>query len=332
MLYLAKRVMRSELKTRAGSASPVGRYLPIGLLLLLYSSQLLGASWQTEIKPGLKDNFTKAAFSLWLDETAPPPVALLVIVPGWNGDGRGAVNDAGWQAYARKQQLGLMGVYLQSNERDDQTPPYHVADQGSGAAFLNAISQLARDAKRPQLARAGLLILGHSAGGQFGYGMACYAPERIIAFAAIKGGYYFSKPKAATFHTPELFIIGERDEAFRAINITKTFAVGRSKAAPWCMAFEPNSGHEEGKSNDLILPFFSGVLAIRGHKNNAPVSANDSSGYWVGIRSSLEINNANEVSTQTDGILRTVWLPDKITAQAWRIFSGGGGVSGDLGL
>jgi hypothetical protein len=166
------------------------RFIKIGLSCLVFIHTLQATIWQTEIKPGLRDNFTKAAFCLWLDETAPPPVALLVIVPGWNGDGRGAVSDAHWQAYARKQHVGLVGICLQSNERDDQTPPYHVADQGSGAAFLNAISKLANDAKRPQLAQAGLLIWGHSAGGQFGYGVACHAPERVIAFASIKGGYY----------------------------------------------------------------------------------------------------------------------------------------------
>lgn len=282
---------------------------------------LRSASWQTEIKPGAGDNFTKAAFSLWLDDAAPPPDALLVITPGWNGDGRAEINSPRWQTFARENRLGLIGVFLQSEERDD-IPPYHAAQMGSGAAFLNAVTRLSKEAGRPSLENAPLLFWGHSAGGQFGYGMACYAPTRVAAFAAIKGGVYLSKPAPGTYAVPGIFIVGEQDEVGRAMNITWLFETGRIQRAPWCLAFEPDRGHEQGRANALILPFFRGVLALgRRTANQSNKNISMAPGTLLGVRSSLAILKG----TDSKGVepQRTVWLPDTLTAKAWQVFSGG---------
>jgi pimeloyl-ACP methyl ester carboxylesterase len=310
-------------KRAAGSPSLRSSRLRIfalksGLGFLLFSSALHAATWQTEIKPGPRDNFTRAAFSLWLDESAPAPVALLVIAPGWNGDGRNAINDAHWQAFAREQHLGLVGVCLQSNEHDEQTQPYHAAAEGSGDALLKAITRLASDAKRPRLAQAPLLFWGHSAGGQFGYGMACHAPGRVLAFAAIKGGVYLSKPTAATYGVPGIFIVGEQDYVERAMNITWLFETGRAKGAPWCLAYEAGSAHDLGRANELILPFFRGVLALRSATTTGKLKPIAESTGWTGVRSTMEISPSSQLKATE--LPRTVWLPDQVAAKAWSEF------------
>ena len=278
---------------------------------------LHAVTWETEIKHTSSDNFTKAAFSLWLDESAPAPVALLIIAPGWNGDARKSINDTRWQAFAREQRLGLVGVCLQSEELTEQAAPYHTATHGSGAALLKALTQLANAAKKPGLAEAPLLIWGHSAGGQFGYGMACHVPDRVLAFAAIKGGIYLSESQTGTFGVPGLFIVGEQDYVERAMNITWLFEAGRAKGAPWCLAYETGSGHDLGRSNDLILPFFRGVLALRSSPSMKLKSLAPAAG-WIGIRSTMEIGPAAQLK-HTD-LARTVWIPDQITATAWSNF------------
>lgn len=289
-----------------------------GLCFSLLSPTLHAATWQTEIKAGPRDNFTKAAFSLWLDESAPTPVALLVIAPGWNGDGRNAINDASWQSFAREQRLGLVGVCLQSNEHDEQTLPYHAAAEGSGDALLKAISRLVSDAKQPRLAQASLLFWGHSAGGQFGYGMACHAPDRVLAFAAIKGGVYLSKPIGATYGVPGIFIVGEQDYVERAMNITWLFETGRAKGAPWCLAYEPGSAHDLGRANELILPFFRGVLALRSGSSVGKLKPIAPSDGWIGIRSTMTIQPATQLKPAE--LPRTVWLPDQAIAKMWSKF------------
>lgn len=291
----------------------------VSLAFLLLTTVHAASPWHAEITPDEKDNFTKAAFSLWLDDSASAPIALLVIAPGWNGDGRGAVNDAHWRAFAREQHLGLVGVCLQSDEHDEQTPPYHVATRGSGKALLTAIDHLASASKHPELAHAPLLFWGHSAGGQFGYGMVCFAPDRVIAFASIKGGVYLSTPVADTLLVPGLFIVGEQDEVIRAMNITWLFEAGRAKRAPWCLAFEPQEGHGLGRTQELVMPFFRAVLSRRVSSHKPGLTPIEASKDWFGLRSTLEITQGQPPSPNL--LPRTVWLPDESSAKAWREFS-----------
>lgn len=294
------------------------RFYALACMTAALLPALRAATWQTTIKPGPTDNFTTAAFSLWLDESSIAPVGLLVIAPGWNGDGRDAIHDRFWQKFAREHRLGLIGVHLQSDASDEQTPPYHAPEHGSGKALLRAIEHLGQKAKRPELARAPLLFWGHSAGGQLGYGMACYAPDRVIGFAAIKGGVYLSKPGAATYRVPGLFIVGEQDAVGRAMNITWLFETGRAEGSPWCLAYESGSGHEIGKSNDLIIPFFKGILALRLARTGSGLNPITGADGWIGVRSSLETYPATKRTSLPQP--RTVWLPDESTAVTWRGF------------
>ena len=66
-------------------ASPVGR---------IAGAQTIDDS----IAPG--NNFDKAQFRLWYPRDAGALRAVLVLVPGSNGDGRGMANDSTWQSFA----------------------------------------------------------------------------------------------------------------------------------------------------------------------------------------------------------------------------------------
>ncbi len=267
-------------------------------------------TFDCEIKPSGKDNFSKAAFRLWLDDAKKPARAILLLAPGWNGDGRGLAGDNGWQDFAREHQLAIVAIQFQSSEK---TTPYHVVEAGSGQALLKAINTLASDSKHPELANAPLLMWGHSAGGQFNYGFACFRPGRVIAFAAIKGGYYESKFNPLVRQVPAVFIIGEKDERYRIDNITKLFTENRRAGALWCVATEPGHGHDVGKSNDLIRPFLAGVLAKR--LAGSTLSAAPAETGWFGDLGTKTVKPAAGSPRE-----RSAWLPDETSAQAWKSF------------
>ena len=290
------------------------KYRAITLFLCAFS--LFGATaaragiFDCEIKPSAKDNFTKAAFRLWLDDGNKPARAILLLAPGWNGDGRGMANDHDWQDFARAHQLAIVALQFQSLEK---STPYHVVEAGSGQALLKALTTLATDSKHPELANAPLLMWGHSAGGQFDYGFACFRPGRVIAFAAIKGGYYDSKFNALVRQVPAVFIIGEKDERYRIDNITKLFTENRRADALWCVATEPGHGHDIGKSNDLIRPFLAGVLAKRLAGSTLSAAPVDTG--WFGDLATNTVNVSAGSPRE-----RSVWLPDEATAKAWKAF------------
>ena len=65
-----------------------------------------GAALEESIPAG--ENFDKADFKLWLPDGQGAIRAILVLVPGSNGDGRPMADDPVWQAFATKHLLALV--------------------------------------------------------------------------------------------------------------------------------------------------------------------------------------------------------------------------------
>src|SRR3954469_15262083 len=64
------------------------------------------------------NNYDKAEFRFWAPKTSTPLRAIVVLVPGSNGDGRGQVEDTVWQAFATKHSFALVGVRLTDKPHD----------------------------------------------------------------------------------------------------------------------------------------------------------------------------------------------------------------------
>ena len=58
------------------------------------------------IAPGA--NYDKAEFRLWVPPGVPRVRAVLVLVPGSNGDGRPMAEDAFWQSFATRHRLAIV--------------------------------------------------------------------------------------------------------------------------------------------------------------------------------------------------------------------------------
>ena len=54
-------------------------------------------------------DYGQAEFRLWYPDDAGSFRAVVVLVPGSNGDGRAIVDDAAWETFAVKHKLALVG-------------------------------------------------------------------------------------------------------------------------------------------------------------------------------------------------------------------------------
>src|SRR3954469_11468240 len=128
-------------------------------------------------------NFDKAQFRLWTPPAASKLRAVLVLVPGSNGDGRAMAEDTVWQAFAAKNNLAIVASRFTDKAHDQgYIEDYVNVSRGSGQALLDAIAHFAARSGRPELSSAPLLMWGMSAGGQFDYEMAVWKPEKVAAF------------------------------------------------------------------------------------------------------------------------------------------------------
>src|SRR5262249_5852666 len=128
-------------------------------------------------------NYDKAEFRLWYPADAKRLSAVLVLTPGSNGDGRGAVDDPVWRAFATQTHLAIVATRFNDKAHDQEFREEYVnVSKGSGQALLDALGRFATRSAHPELANAPLLLWGMSAGGQFNYEFVAWKPERVIAF------------------------------------------------------------------------------------------------------------------------------------------------------
>ncbi|MEM7202281.1 MAG: hypothetical protein AAF628_18570 [Planctomycetota bacterium] len=291
-----------------------------GLVWGLATAAAAAQSLDLSLPPG--ENYQTAEFRLWLPPQLETVDAVLVLVPGSNGDGRGQVEDATWRDLAMAHDLGLLGVRL-TDRRHEQMflEAYVEASKGSGAALLTALDGFAIQARRPELAEAPLLLWGMSAGGQFNYEFALWQPERVLAFVVNKGGVYYSAlASRAARRVPGMFFIGADDLEYRNDVIAGIFAVNRRAGALWALAREPGIGHAVGGSKSVAAAFFRDILRLRLGDDDATPSRNrlrplDPESGWVGDPKTHEVlPSAAAPRTRYP----TSWLPTKELALAWQ--------------
>ncbi|MCX6559874.1 MAG: hypothetical protein NTZ26_05105, partial [Candidatus Aminicenantes bacterium] len=75
-----------------------------------------GASYEAVIAPGT--NYDKAEFKLWLPPAAKAVRAIVVLVPGSNGDGRPSADDPVWREFATRRGLALLGCRFTDKPHD----------------------------------------------------------------------------------------------------------------------------------------------------------------------------------------------------------------------
>ena len=274
-----------------------------------------GTVLEETVPPGR--NYDKAEFRLWLPTGVEALQAIAVLVPGSNGDGRGQVDDPVWQNFAVRHKLALVGVRLTDKPHDQGFIEEYVnVSQGSGQAFLDAMTAFAARARHPELATAPFLLWGMSAGGEFNYEFVCWKPERVVAFVVNKGNIYYTAlaPKAAR-SVPGILFTGGKDLEFRTSTITGLFAINRRGGALWALAEEPSAAHVVGRSRDVALVLFEDALALRvgdGAATLKPMS--EKSGFLGDIKAkTFQALGEDKVPNYP-----TAWLPTARVAERWQ--------------
>ena len=271
-------------------------------------------------------NYDKAEFRLWYPAGARIIQAIVLLVPGSNGDGRSQVDDAVWQEFATRHDLALVGCRITDKPHDQNFIEEYVdVRRGSGDALLTALTAFSRSSKHPELAAAPLLLWGMSAGGEFNYEFVAWKPERVAAFVVNKGGIYYTAlaPRAAR-SVPGMLFVGGKDLEFRTNTIAGLFAVNRRAGALWALAEEPGAAHIVGRSRDVALMFFEDVLQMR-------LTPSSTAGVAATLKPVAEkpafLGDFKSKTFQAfpDGSAPnypTAWLPTERVAKAWQAMVG----------
>jgi pimeloyl-ACP methyl ester carboxylesterase len=269
-------------------------------------------------------NYEKAIFRLWYPDDLKMINGILVLMPGYNGDGRGQISDTTWQVFAQRHGFALLGCWFTDYKSNDMFIDQYVdVSKGSGQALIDAIIRLSISSGHSELEGAPLLMWGHSAGGEFIYEFVCWNPERVVAFVVNKGGIYYTAlaPKEAR-SVPGIFFTGEKDLDFRKDIIKVLFSMNRRVGALWIYAPEPEAGHEVGQTKKFALTFFDEIIPLRisyyQEKNlNQSLKALKESNGFLGDHKSRTVSPVLENEKYDYPVS---WLPTRITAEAWVAF------------
>lgn len=281
----------------------------IGSVTLPYAT---AATYDVEIAP--RDNFSKAAFRLWIPDNLITIKGILVLVPGINGDFRSEVNEDLWQTFAVKHDFAIVGCCFNGGNKETGAP-YYQASCGTGEAFFEAMRDLADKSGHLEVRTTPLVLWGFSAGGQFNYEFACWKPARVIAFVVNKGcDYYTFDTSQKTRNTPGVFFIGRKDLQYRIDAITKIFTLGRKQGALWALTVEPDAGHDIGRSWKMAIAFFDAVIPLRlPNHDSAPLNKIDEESGWTGDLTTFEISAGKKKTEEL-----TSWLPNEAAAHVWQ--------------
>jgi poly(3-hydroxybutyrate) depolymerase len=261
-------------------------------------------------------NYDKAEFRFWYPQNAGTLRAVLVLMPGSNGDGRPAAEDTVWQAFATKNKLAIVAVRLTDKPHDQSfIEQYANVSQGSGQALLDAIAKFSTRSKHPELANAPLLLWGMSAGGEFNYEFTVWKPERVAAFIVNKGNFYYTAlvPPAAR-NVPGMLFVGGKDLEFRTNTIVGLFALNRRGGALWALGEEAGVGHVVGKSRDVAMVFFEDVLLLRLGDQPGQLKPIAAKSGFLGDFKSKSFQPIGETAPKDP----TAWLVTERVARAWQ--------------
>ena len=290
------------------------------LCVLWFAAPASAATIDYSAPPG--NNYDKADFRLWFPDDAGRIRAIVVLVPGSNGDGRPMAADEFWQKFAAERHLALVACRFTDKKHDQSFIEEYVnVLQGSGQALLDALREFATQSKHPEIAGAPIMLWGMSAGGEFDYEFTAWKPERVIAFVVNKGNiYYTALAPAAARAVPGLLFTGEKDLEFRTNTIVGLFAVNRRAGALWALTQEPGLGHEVGRSKDLGAMLFDAVLPLRLPETGATADGtvalralSDKDGFYgdPGDHTIAPVASAKPPSKPV------AWLPTERLAKAW---------------
>jgi hypothetical protein len=277
----------------------------INLLIAISNVQARVVDWEA---PPFSDH--QMSLRCYLPDGLFQARAIIVLVPGMNGDGRSMSNDPQWMELAQRTGCALIGCYIKGSHGGS----YYEVNHWSGDLFLKGLGELARVSNHSELNKAPLGFWGHSAGGEWNYNFACWKPQRTFAFIANKGAYYHGIATPSLREVPALWISGAMDTDERIGNITSLYAENRRRGAPWGLLIEPRVGHAIGRSKEIGIAFLEEALALR-VDTTGQIKPVDPGAGWL---ADLQNNTLFKNPTPDFGAVMLTWLPGEKTSDLWK--------------
>jgi hypothetical protein len=263
-----------------------------GLFLILGTS--VWAAEPVQISLPLIPHLQRA--NLYVSKLTPHPSAVLVLSPGFNGNGKEWIENPVWCTFAVKHNLALAGLSFASDgEELRQGKGYYYASQGSGQLLLDGL-------RREVGSDLPLLLYGFSGGAHFTSGFAEWNPKRVMGWCAYSAEWW--EPPSTNESSPAgLVICGNEDERLGASLLF--FEQGRALGKPWLWITVAHDGHAVSpKAEDFVRDYFASILKSKGH---------EADGRWV----DLDFKTAASHETVTQQPTLTGWLPDSQLLAEW---------------
>ena len=247
---------------------------------------------------------------LYFAHTAASPCAVLLLCPGFNGDGEDLVRHRAWQEFARANNLVLCTLSFASPEEEILARRgYYQASQGSGDVLLRGLRLgLGRDLP--------ILAYGFSGGAHFTASLVNWKPECILGWCADSAAWWEEPSLRPAAVPPGVVACGDADAARYGASLT-FFAQGRALGRPWTWVSLSGTEHVWSAPLDrFVRAYFAALL----HGTRAPgtvLQANraiaGSAGDW------RDVDTKQEISVRQASLQPTLacWLPDRSVGTLW---------------
>jgi hypothetical protein len=280
-------------------------------------------NWTCSVIKGKTSNFDIAEFTLWVPNAADVSnlKAILVLAHHSNSNALGLVFKKEWQDFAKTNNVALLAVHLENlNPQISLDDTYSDARKGSGDALLMALEAISRRNNIATVAALPFLFRGYSAGGMFSFNFSVFKPERVIAFADVRG-WYINPTTDINNGVPGLFLIAELDtekydNVIPAQRMKEIVQSKRKQNALWGYAVEPGEDHFGSltKSDSLLRLFLASALKSRVQSGSNVLHSITQASGWLG-------NNDSKVIFSYDTYPQTKneasWLIDEAFANEW---------------
>lgn len=225
--------------------------------------------------------------------------AILILVPGLNGNGKYLLQSVQWREFAHKYKLGLVGLSFASSIKDiNENKGYYYPSTGSGSLLLAGLRKIGKGYDKLPI-----LMYGFSGGAHFTSRFVEWRPQKIKAWVAYSAGWWDS-PRIQASNPPGIVACGSKDYRLKASR--DYFWLGRELNKPWLWMELNNVGHTTVDSFDNFIRKYFAAILDGNIKNDI--------GCWV------DIYNLKIVDTEYAKMhpCATGWLPAKYLYSEWK--------------
>lgn len=280
-------------------------------------------------------------YTIWIPENVEQ---LKGVIVHQHGCGEGSCKsgltgafDLHWQALAKKHDCALLAPsYEQPQNADCQL--WCDPRNGSGAAFIQSLTDLGEMSEHPELATAPWALWGHSGGGHWAGGMTLLYPERVAA-SWLRSGVPLleaneNRPSIKTHTIPDAALgipimcnlgtkegVTVKDGRFSgAWSANEAFFTGmRARGSLLGISVDPFTAHECGNQRYLAIPWLDHCLSARlPSKPGELINPMPTDSQWL---APLLGTAAVPASDYTGDKTTAVWLPDEAIAKAWMAYT-----------